>query len=221
MNTSFFDERFSRSHFSAPQKRILHDGHNRLVRLRRYDHFRYHHQLGNFRSRFVRLRQVHVHFIAIEIGVVRRRHGDVHTKRRVRHDAHSVSHDTHFVQRRLTVKQNHVVVLHVSFNAIPKLQLLLRRFLQKSQIQTLAVFANDVLGARFPRRWVRSILHQSRQLVDVVRRNCFRVRHIQSNRPRNAELIQHQVWIGRDDRSRGKINALPHQVPSNSPGFPF
>ena len=47
------DERVALGDQTATQKRILHDGHDRLVRLRRHDHLRNHHQLFDFRPGLV------------------------------------------------------------------------------------------------------------------------------------------------------------------------
>mmetsp|Transcript_27825 Transcript_27825/g.91057 ORF Transcript_27825/g.91057 Transcript_27825/m.91057 type:complete len:281 (-) Transcript_27825:1377-2219(-) len=76
----FFDERVALRDDAAPEQGVLHDVHDGLVRLRAHNHLWHHHQLLNLRLGLERLREVHVHLVAVEIGVVRRRDGEIEPK---------------------------------------------------------------------------------------------------------------------------------------------
>ena len=215
------DERVALGHQAARQQRVLHDRHHGLVRLRGDDHLRHHHELLHLRARLHRLREVHVHLVPVEIGVVRRRHGDVHPERGVRHDAHAVAHDGHLVQGGLAVEQHAVAVDHVPLHPVPVLQPLFALLLQEPQVHALPVLADDVLRPRLARGRVRSVLHELLQSLDVVRGHRLGVRHVERDAPRHAELVQHQVGVGGDDRARGEVHALSHQVSADAPVLPL
>ena len=209
------DERVALGDQAAREKRVLHDRHHRLVRLRGHDHLRHHHQLLHLRARLHALRQVHVHLVAVEIRVVRRRHRDVHPKSGVGHDPNPVTHDGHLVQRRLTVEEHAVAVDHVPLHLVPVLESLVALAFHEPKVQALAILADDVLGPSLARGRVRAVLDELTQALDVVRGHRLRVGHVESDRPRDAELVEHQVGVGRDHRARRKVNALTHQVTPN------
>src|ERR1700722_19430969 len=80
------------AHLVDTGKSILHNTHKRAIALRRDDVERNHAELHHFSSCLLCLRNVQVHFIAVEISVVRRSHGQVKSERRVGHDAYPVTH---------------------------------------------------------------------------------------------------------------------------------
>ena len=127
-----------------------------------------------------------------------------------------MTHDRHLVQRRLTIEQDDVSVHHVTFDFVTVLETLFTRLLQEAKIESLTIFTNDVTRTGLTRRRMRAVLNQALKAIDVVRRHGFRIRHVQRDGPRNSELVEHQVWIGRNDGTRREIHALTHQVASNS-----
>ena len=64
------------------------------------------------------LRHVHVHLIAIEVGVVGRADGRVEPERPAFHHLDAVGHDAHPVQRGLTVEEHHIVVAELAFDRV-------------------------------------------------------------------------------------------------------
>jgi len=82
------------------------------------------HQQERFSSRFFRLRQVHVHFISIEIRIVRRTNTRVEAKRFPLHNFNAVRHDGNFVQRGLSIEEDNVAILHVPFDDVADAQTL-------------------------------------------------------------------------------------------------
>lgn len=70
-------------------------------------------QILDLRPGLHALGHVQVHLVAVEIGVVRRRAGQVHPEGGPGQHLHPVSHHTHLVQRRLTIENYQVAVADV------------------------------------------------------------------------------------------------------------
>lgn len=81
--------------FVDPAKGILDNTHKRTVLLGRNDIQRDHAELADLRSGLFRLRNVKVHFVAIEIGVVRRGDGQIQSEGGVRHNTNTMSYKRH------------------------------------------------------------------------------------------------------------------------------
>lgn len=64
------DESISLGKEHATQKRVLHNSHDWFVALRIHHLLRDQHDLFDFCNCLVALRNVHVHFIAIEVSIV-------------------------------------------------------------------------------------------------------------------------------------------------------
>ena len=105
------------------QQRVLHNPHHRLVGLRRDDVTGDRHDLLDLGTGLLALHQMHVHLVTIEIGVIRRSHRQVEPEGGVWQDADPVAHHGHLMQRRLTVKDDHVAIHHVPFHNISWLQM--------------------------------------------------------------------------------------------------
>ena len=63
---------------------------------------------------------------------------------------------------------------------------------------------------------VRAAHDQLAHLVEVERRYAFRERHVHGDGSRHAHLVDLQIWVARNDRSGAEIDALAHQVASDS-----
>ena len=74
-------------------------------------------------ARLLRLRQVEVHLVAVEVGVVRRAHALVEAERAPLHHARAVRHDRELVQRRLPVEEHDVAVGQVALDDVAHLEL--------------------------------------------------------------------------------------------------
>ena len=77
------------------------------------------------------------------------------------------------------------------------------------QINSLAVFSDDVFGSRI---LIVALGDELLQLVDVERRHDFREGQILSDGFRHSDLIQRQIGIRRDDSTSRKVHTLTHQV---------
>lgn len=106
----------------GPEQTILHDAHHCTVTLRGYDVVLHHHNFLKFGFGFVTLRDVHVHFIAVEVCVVGSGDAEVESEGGEGQDAHAVAHHTHFVQRGLPVEQHDVVRDDVAFDHVAHVQ---------------------------------------------------------------------------------------------------
>ena len=65
---------------------------------------------------------MHVHLVAVKVGVVGRRDAEVEPERRVRQDAHAVRHHAHLVQRGRAVKDDVVAVAQVALDDVAGLE---------------------------------------------------------------------------------------------------
>lgn len=73
MTTYVFNKGVSLCELERRAQRVLHNTHDRLVCRRCDDLARHSHDFRDFRARLDALRQVQVHLVAVEIGVVRTR----------------------------------------------------------------------------------------------------------------------------------------------------
>ncbi len=73
--------------------------------------------------------------------------------------------------------------------------------------------SDDVLGAR---PVDGTVLDQLLHFIEVVRSDSLWERQVRRDVVRNTELLQLEVWIWSDDRPRGKVNTLAHQIASQS-----
>ena len=85
-----------------------------------------------------------VHLVAVEVGVVGRRHRQVHPERRPVQHLDAVAHDGHLVQRRLPVEDDDVVVPQVSLHRVAVLQGQAVLVPDESEVHAHSVVANDV-----------------------------------------------------------------------------
>ena len=209
------DERVPLREQAGRQQRVLHNPHHGFVGLRRDDVTGDRHDLLDLGTGLLALHEMHVHLITIEIGVVWRRYRQVEPERGVREDADTVTHHGHFMQRWLTVEDDHVAIHHVPFYDVSRLQMAVPVRPQKPEIEPGPVISDNVLGPRLSRWRVRPVFYELAHLLDVVRGNHLRKGQIERDGPGYTELVQRQVRIARDDSSGREIDTLPHQVPTH------
>mmetsp|Transcript_11745 Transcript_11745/g.47415 ORF Transcript_11745/g.47415 Transcript_11745/m.47415 type:complete len:693 (-) Transcript_11745:659-2737(-) len=207
------DERAAVGHQLAAEQRVLHDTDHGLVRLRRDDLRRHHHQLAHLGAALDGLRHVEVHLVTVEIGVVGRRHREVEAEGGEGHNLDPVSHHGHLVQRRLSVEDNDVSVLHVPLHLVAVLQVDVRRLLDVTQVAARALVRDDVLGAGVIRR---AVADQLVHAVAVERRHDLGVCEVARDRAGHADLVDADVRVGRDDGASGEVHSLAHEVASHA-----
>lgn len=93
------------------------------------------------------LRHVHVHFIAVEVGVVGGGHAQVESEGRKWEYFDAVAHHAHFVERWLAVEQHDVVGDDVAFHYVPDVQVAVQ-VNALGQVDHHAIFLYDVVGTR-------------------------------------------------------------------------
>mmetsp|Transcript_19703 Transcript_19703/g.55021 ORF Transcript_19703/g.55021 Transcript_19703/m.55021 type:complete len:611 (-) Transcript_19703:453-2285(-) len=205
------DEAIAFCHFLHGQEGILHDTHNGTVALSRNHHAgRKHHQFG-FGPCGNGLRNVEIHFVSVEIGIVGRRTTEIQSKGRPVQHLDAVSHDTHLMQGGLSIEQNHVVVAQLAFDDPAGGQQEFRLVLNVPQIDTSSVVADNVLRSGMGGR---PVCHQLAQFVDVKGGDPIGDRQVHSHGSRNPDLVNSQVGIGGNDGARRKVDTLSHEVPA-------
>mmetsp|Transcript_63111 Transcript_63111/g.150780 ORF Transcript_63111/g.150780 Transcript_63111/m.150780 type:complete len:202 (-) Transcript_63111:1262-1867(-) len=90
----------------ARQQAILHDAHHGFVALRRHHLSRVQHHVFDLRPRLVRLSEMKIHLISVEVRVVRRRDCKIESQCRKRHYLGPVTHHAHLVQRWLAIEDD-------------------------------------------------------------------------------------------------------------------
>ena len=123
--------------FSHRRESVLYDTHDWLVGLGRHNQSGHQCQLQNRGARFHRLLHMQIHFVAVEIGIVRRGDGQIEAKRGPRQHLHQMAHHTHFVQRRLPIENDDVIVPDVPFDLVPNLEMQIRRLWVVPQVYTV------------------------------------------------------------------------------------
>ena len=88
-----------------------------------------------------------IHFVSIEVCIVRRCHRQIQTESRVRQDLDQMTHDGHLVKRGLSVEEHIVAVLQVPLNLVADLQVDVRPIPQHREVNLSLVMPDDVLGA--------------------------------------------------------------------------
>ena len=152
---------------------------------------------------------MHVHLVAVKVGVVRGRHRQIQPECRVGKHLHSVTHEGHLVQRGLSIENNVVVVAQVTLYHVARLQISISGFLQGTNVEVLTIGSVDELS---PRPGVRSIVHESSHLLDVLSGDGLRHSQFKCNLERDTELVELQNGVGSDDRAGRELNTLSHQV---------
>ena len=176
-----------------------------------------HEDLG-LRARLLALQHVHVHLVAVEVRVVRRAHAEVDAERLPRHDLHLVRHHRHAVERRLPVEQHDVAVHEVALDDEAGLEPL-RDFLgvEVRDLEAAAVRAEHVVhaGAVLAARVVLGVRPARGQLLDlfiIVRRDLHGHGELARRVDGNADVVDRDVRVGRDDRARAEVDALAREV---------
>ena len=85
------------------------------MRLSCYDVFLHSHELCGFHLSFHGLRHVEIHFVTVEIGIVRRCTAQIQAKGLALHAAHPMTHHGWAMQRRLAIEQYDVTVFQGPF----------------------------------------------------------------------------------------------------------
>ena len=155
-----------------------------------------------------------IHLVAVKVGVVRTRGAQIHAKRVVRHDHHAMTHHRHLVQRGLSVEYDIIPVLEVTLHDV---SLVHHDVLGESKILPNTVFSDDVLGPHVLQAFrTRPRIHILLDAFLVVSVYAFRKRHVSCDIHWDAQLVEHDVRLCRNDRPRGKINPFSHQIAAHA-----
>lgn len=205
----FGQEDVAACHFVDTAESVLDNTHQRGVLLWGDDVSRYHTELLQLRPSLLTLRNVQVHLVTVEIGVVGSSDGEVKTEGRVRHDSHSVTHHGLFVQRGLTIEENYVTINDVTLDFPTILQVDVAGLLCMTQIYAVARATDDISGTG-PLCW--TIGDASLQTLDVEVSDGFWEGQSPGDAAWDTDLVQGQVGITGDDSTGGEVHTLAHQV---------
>jgi hypothetical protein len=177
------------------------------------------HQDAGLGAGLLALQHVHVHLVAVEVGVVRRADAEVHAEGLAGHDADLVGHHAHAVQRGLPVEQHDVAVLEVALHHGAGQHVQLRGQLRvlRGDLDAPPVGADDVVDPRqvfaaHAEGGLGAALDQLPGLLDVVRRDLDGHGQLAGRVDRHADLVDADVGVGADDGAGAEVDALPRQV---------
>lgn len=159
------------------------------------------------------LRDVHVHLVTVEVGILRAGCGDVETERRVGKDTHAVSLHRSLVKRRLAVEEHDVAVDEVAVDDVAL-----------AELDALGVNLAKIHGAIFgseldglgTRMLVGTIAHVLHEALAILESHTFRERQVGSDLRRHAELVEINVGIRRNHRASREVHALAHEVTTDT-----
>jgi len=181
----------------GPREEVLRRGNDNLA-VARCDQVMVHtHELRRLHASLLGLRHVEVHLVAIEVGIVRRADALVETEGAVRNDACAVGHDGQLVEGGLSVEEDHIAVGHVPLDRVTNLQLLSDPPPVAELEGALAARSLDVVG---PRPLAGSLEDGSAQIADVGGEDLLRVSQDHGDAHGDADLVDGQVGVRRDDR---------------------
>ncbi len=167
------------------------------------------HQHARFRSGFLVLQRVHIHLVAVKVGVIRRTDGRVEPERLVRHHDDFVSHNRHPVQRGLAVEHHNISVDQVTID-FPAGSHFFGEFFTVflRHLQSATVRSANVVRARVS---VGAVPHVPARVVDVPLSDVHCLRHLGGDAVRDADLVQAECRIRRDDRPCREVDPFPGQ----------
>ena len=170
---------------------------------------------------------MHIHFIAVEVCIVRTAVSVMHSNNFLPlHYPAAMRHHGRLVQAGLTIYQDHVSVDQVThdFALLParrraqqlRSQRRARPNTLLGQVNLVPIFINYKAGARMQLWAIDNSLPQTRV---IIRCHCFRVRQLFSENVRNTYLINLDVGVGGYDAAASEVDALAHHVHSHQAFF--
>ena len=148
---------------------VLHETHHRLVVFWCDNLERHSHDLLHLGPRLVALRNVHVHLVAVEVGVVGCRYAEVESESLEGQHLDSVAHQRHLVKRGLPVEYDIVIVPQLPLHDVARIQLSISSVLCVGQVNLPAIVTDDVLCSRpFGGAIAHELLHHSHVLAGDV-----------------------------------------------------
>jgi len=151
------------------------------------------------------------YLVAVKIGVVGRAHTLVEAEGAVGADLDVVSHDRELVEGGLSIEEHDVLVLEVTFDNVTDGQLFgeVCTVGDKLEVDFLVVRVLNVICSGVD---IGTVKHVLAQTLDVVRKNALGVRQHLGDELGNGDLVDLEVGVGRDDRTRRKVDTLAREI---------
>ena len=154
-------------------------------------------------------------FITVKVSVIGLGRTDVQPEGRVGQHLDAVALHRPLVQRRLPIEEDVVAVNHMPVHDVALVQIDHVGVDVPQRDHPLLLLDEDRLGTRV----FRAVADVHHQAVAVVGRHDFGLREVCRNLFRNAELVDVNVGVGRDDGAGGEIDSLAHQVATDAAGL--
>ncbi len=147
-------------------------------------------------------------FISVKVGVVWCSNKHIQTERIVRQNFRNMRHHRHSVKRRLPVKQYHVAVHQMPIHDIA-LKEFNRLGVQMLERNRTPIHTLNRLGS-----WIRigAVLNQLVEFPNIERRHFLRKRQIRRNLERNAEFLDGNIRVWRNDGTGRELDTLTLKI---------
>ena len=170
----------------------------------------------------VALQYVQVHLVAIEVSVVWRTDAQIEAEGLAGHHPDGVGHHGHAVQGRLPVEQDHVLVHEVPLHHIARLQPLGYELgVAVGDLHPAPVGADDIVHSRhvLAVAQLRLVAVQDHlpEVLDISIGDVHRHGELPGRLIGNADLVDRQRRVGRDDGTGGEVDPLAGQVGAEAP----
>mmetsp|Transcript_69402 Transcript_69402/g.196752 ORF Transcript_69402/g.196752 Transcript_69402/m.196752 type:complete len:322 (+) Transcript_69402:2868-3833(+) len=168
------------------------------------------------------LRQVQVHLVPVEVGVVGGAHALIETQRAPWHDLRPVGHDRQSVQRGLAIEEHDVAIPHVAVHCGAVLQAIRQltpEILSKgSEELPAAVLEADEARARVLLGPMPDGLPEA---LYVRRADLLRERHPLGDPFGHHYLLHADIRVGRYDRAPREVHTLSIQIAAKAALLPL
>ena len=154
-----------------------------------------------------------IHLVAVKVCIIRFGGADVQAEGRVRQDFHAVALHRPLVQGGLAVEEDVVAVNHVPVDDIALTQINHIGIDVAQRDHALVVLYEHGLGARV----FHAVAHVHHEAVAVVGRHDLGFCQVRSDLFGDAEFVDVDVGVGRNDGTGREVDALAHEVAAHAP----
>lgn len=186
---------------------------DRRIRTRTNDLTHNARELTELRSGRNALRHVHIHFVTVEVSILRTGRRNVQTEGRLGKHTHAVAFHRSLVKRRLAVEEHNVAVDEVAMHDVALAKLNVLR-IDLAEIDG-AIFLRELdgLGTWMLIGSIANLLHEA---FAILRSHTFGEGEIRRDLRRNAEFVEINIGIRRNHRAGREVDTLTHQIAANT-----
>jgi hypothetical protein len=172
------------------------------------------------RATFFGLRDVNIHFIAIEVGVIGAADLEIEAEGTIGHDAYEMGHNRHAMEGGLAIKEDNVAIAQVTFDGITLFEVFRegREISDIAEVEAAAIRADNVIGAG---ETFRALHDQLLHLLNIPLGDAFGNGEDASDFLGDPHFVNREVGIRRNDGPGGEIDAFAGEMTAEPAFFAF